>query len=177
MSQPSPVNRSSPPLPFKEFEGFSTEAEPSMCTLLESPEVITWLSILLTTRQVCGFLESRLTSRGYTLPRFQIFFYLYFFGPRSASQLAKDLLVTRGNISSFLKRLIAENLIEKIPSPKHKKRKLSQLTGLARKEFEELLPEHIKRIREVVRPLDSACLEDLRVTAKAGCKAREVAAK
>ena len=158
----------------KSSSGISKQPEPkdSMKEFLSNESVITWRAVMDAYRSVCAYLESALHENGYSCSRFQIFFLLYFKGPRSAAELAREQFVTRGNISMFLRRLVNEDLIEDFPAPGSQKRKLFRLTKKGRKEFELYFPKHVKRVESVVPTADSKSMKLLEELSVKGRKAK-----
>jgi len=124
-----------------------------MKNYLKDPHVESWRSIMGVFQSIYSTLESELMKEGLHISRFQIFFHLYFDGPLSAAQLAKSMLVTRGNISMFLKRLEKDGQISVCPSSKSMQRPLFRLTPESESTFEEIFPKHIERVRRLAPKL------------------------
>ena len=131
--------------------------------LLELSEVRSWRSLMGAYQSIYRQLERALLTENCSIPRFQILFYLYFEGPTTGVELSRKLFVTRGNISTFLRRLQADGILKK-PEEGAKKRQLLQLTDHGKKTFEDLFPRHIDRVRSLMPPLDVKTLEKLRDT-------------
>ena len=150
----------------------ATKPKPSMKAYLEINEVNSWRMLMEAYKRAYSYLDSALAKDGHSCARFQIFYYLYFDGPHSASALARKQVVTRGNISMFLKRLMAEKLVTSIAAPDSQKRKLFALSKKGREEFEKVFPKHIKRIQRVLPKANSAQLEFLSDVAEHSEKAK-----
>ena len=99
-------------------------------------------------------LEKGLMAEGCSVSRFQILFYLYFDGETAAVEIARKLVVTRGNISTFLRRMESDGLIKK-RVPKGQKRPLFSLTERGYSFFEAIFPSHIERVRRFAPKLDA----------------------
>lgn len=95
-----------------------------------------------------NYLDSKLLEEGYNCSRFQIFFLLYFEGPRTAIQLANSMQVTRGNMSMFLKRLLSEGLIFDFRNEGRPKGVHYDLSHKGRRDFEKIFPKHVERIKK-----------------------------
>ncbi len=106
-------------------------------------------------------LERALMAEGCSVSRFQILFYLYFEGDLPAVEIARKLLVTRGNITMFLRRMESDGLIKPIV-PAGQKRPLFTLTKKGAVLFERILPPHIERVRKLAPTLDQNALRQLR---------------
>ena len=107
-------------------------------------------------------LEKALLQEGSSIPRFQILFYLYFEGECSQIYISKKLFVTRGNISMFFKRLLAEKLIIISEKTIDDKRHNYRLTNKGKLYFEKLFPKHIKRVKKFMPILKSDVVKILK---------------
>lgn len=116
---------------------------------------------MITFKTVCDYLERELYKECYTLSRFQTLFFLYFEGPLTGVDLSRRLLVTRGNISTFLRRLKKDGVLTESKMPKSK-RKTYVLSQKAEKDFEEIFKKHIQRIEKLMSPLDSSVLQEFK---------------
>jgi DNA-binding MarR family transcriptional regulator len=145
-----------------EVQGFRpvgplTKRAERLAELMAAPETQTWQAILFSSRAIFACLESDLRKYGCSIARFEILIILHFEGPMKARDLVKRMGVTRGNISTFMKRLIAKKLVEftaEKTSLTHRTYKISK-DGI--KEIEFLFPIHIQRIKQLVQPLDLKC--------------------
>ncbi|MGE0632898.1 MAG: MarR family winged helix-turn-helix transcriptional regulator [Pseudobdellovibrionaceae bacterium] len=116
-------------------------------SLLMFPEVQSWRTLMAAFKSILTILEKGLVSENCSVSRFQILFYLYFEGDLAAVTIARKLVVTRGNITMFLRRLEADGLIKPIV-PKGQKRAVFTLTKKGAALFERIFPSHIKRVRQ-----------------------------
>ncbi|MDZ4662704.1 MAG: helix-turn-helix domain-containing protein [Pseudomonadota bacterium] len=132
-----------------------------MKELLEDPQVQSWRAIMGAFQSVLADLEKGLMSDGLHVSRFQIFFYLYFEAPLSAADIARKLLVTRGNISTFLKRLEKDKQIVVCPTSPSMQRPLYRLSEVAERQFEKIFPDHIKRVKKLVPVLPKSVTQSL----------------
>lgn len=138
-------------------------AKNELLALLDEPEVISWRALMRAFQTIYGQLEKALLAEDdCSISRFQILFNLYFEGPMSASKIASKLLVTRGNISMFLRRLQADGLIEEVRLASSQKRPLFGLTKKGVAMFEGLFPRHIGRVRRLMPALPESYLVTLR---------------
>ncbi|MFZ3230007.1 MAG: MarR family transcriptional regulator [Pseudobdellovibrio sp.] len=128
--------------------------------LIESDEIKSWRLLMSTFQCVYGQLEKGLAEKDVSVPRFQVLFYLYFEGRTSASALSRKLLVTRSNMSMFLKRMESDGLIN-FDFPTGQKRPEIELTARGSKFFEELFPEHAARVTQMVHPFAPQTIKDL----------------
>lgn len=106
---------------------------------------------------IFSHLERGLKLENCTMPRFQILFILYMENSMSAVDISKRLLVTRGNISMFLKRMETDGLVLQ-SFPKGKKRPVYKLTKKGKKLFEKIFPGHISRVCKIMPVLDKKTL-------------------
>ncbi len=129
-------------------------------TLLNKPEVATWRSVMHCFKTVFTYLEQGLVDDSCSVSRFEILFILYFEPKTSAVDLSRKMHVTRGNISTFLKRVENDQLVKK-SIPEGRKRPVYELTPKGRHFFEKIFPEHIKRIQEICPTLSPATIKKL----------------
>jgi MarR family 2-MHQ and catechol resistance regulon transcriptional repressor len=142
-------------------------AQPKLRALLDDPQIESWRSLMAAFQAIYTRLESALRAEeSCSIPRFQILFYLYFEGPLPASEIAKRLLVTRGNISTFLKRLESDGVIRPAHADAGQKRHRLELTPLGVKQFEQLFPRHIRRVKNLMPAFPQGCLSLLNQIAK-----------
>lgn len=128
-----------------------------MEALLDFPEIRSWRALMGAFNSIFSALEKGLMAEGCSVSRFQILFYLYFEGDTSAVQIAKKMLVTRGNISMFLRRMEKDGLIKKKAVADQKRPRYS-LTAQGRTFFEAIFPAHIERVRRRAPKLDAQTL-------------------
>lgn len=140
----------------------------SMRALLDDPQVQSWRAIMGAFQAVLVELEKGLMADGLHVSRFQILFYLYFEPPLSAAEIARKLLVTRGNISMFLRRLEKDKQIVVCPTSPSMQRPLYRLSEEAERQFEKTFPNHIKRVKKLVPALPKNILQSLQKLGKVG---------
>jgi len=111
---------------------------------------------------IYGALEnSLLKEESCSVSRFQILFFLYFNGPLSAAEIARQLFVTRGNISMFLKRVREDGLVTVSKLTRSEKRPLFCLTPKGTRFFEEVFPRHVRRVKLLAPQLDAKTIKKL----------------
>ncbi|MGE3975326.1 MAG: MarR family winged helix-turn-helix transcriptional regulator [Bdellovibrionales bacterium] len=125
------------------------------------PEVKSWRVLLKAFQTIYTHLEKGMSADGVTISRFQVLLMLYFDGPLSASDISRRLLVSRGNMSMFLRRLTSDRLVEVSDASKSKTRPLYCLTKGGAKQFEALFPRHVKRIKELMPSLPNSMIRIL----------------
>jgi len=91
--------------------------------------------------------EEALLKNGCSYSRFQLLFFLYFEGSLAPVEISKKMLVTRSNISMFLKRMIGDGLVTECPESSSVKRPCYLLTEEGNRLFERIFPEHIERVK------------------------------
>jgi DNA-binding MarR family transcriptional regulator len=128
--------------------------------LLKFPEVQSWRALMSAFQTIFSALEKGLMAEGCSVSRFQILFYLYFEGDKPAVQIARKMLVTRGNISMFLRRMEADGLVRK-KATAVQKRPVYSLTTKGRTFFEKILPPHIERVRLRAPKLNAQAIKRL----------------
>lgn len=128
--------------------------------LMEIQEVQSWRAILAAFNAIFSKLEKGLKVEGCSLPRFQILLHLYFDGNLPAVEIARKMLVTRGNISMFLRRMESDGLIRKKLPPGQNRPQYS-LSSKGQAFFEKIFPEHIQRVRLYAPVLEPRTLKQL----------------
>ncbi len=139
----------------------NTRSNEDFNEILERPEIKTWRAILETKNIVFSILESWLQKEGFTVPRFQVMFYLYFEGPTPPSVIADKMSVSRGNITAFFKRMLADKLIKTVAG-KSQARPNYALTTKGEREFEKIFPDHAERVTKLVLAMDADMIDHLK---------------
>jgi len=130
--------------------------------LLTHPKVRSWRALMTALQTIYGALEnSLLKEESCSVSRFQILFFLYFNGPLSAAEIARQLFVTRGNISMFLKRVREDGLVTVSKLTRSEKRPLFCLTPKGTRFFEEVFPRHVRRVKLLAPQLDAKTIKKL----------------
>jgi len=119
-----------------------------------------WRSLLLTVELVYAQLEKKLGEKDCTYPRFRLLFSLYFDAPLSATQLADRLHVSRGNMSTFVRRLGSDGLIYPCPLISTKGRPKYYLSPAGTRYAEELMDFHFANIKELPLKLSAGAREE-----------------
>ena len=133
-----------------------------MKSLFSHPNVRSWLSIVKGYRTIYSHLESHISQYGCSMSRFQILLYFYFKGALAPVQIARQMHVSRPNITNFLKRLVEDGLVQAIEDPEGKsKRPRYRLTREGEKYFEKIFPLHIAEIQTSVAELPESVIEVL----------------
>lgn len=135
-------------------------AQEKLRTVLQQSDIQSWRLLMETFRTVYNRLEKTLTDEGASASRFQVLFYLYFEGPKRATELSRKLLVTRGNMTMFLRRMESDRLI-KYQFEENQKRPVIHLTDKGIKFFEDLFPRHTDRVSTLVKPFSRQTRKDL----------------
>jgi len=107
-----------------------------------------------------------------SVSRFEILFLLYFEPNIPAVKLSRKMHVTRGNMSTFLKRMESDHLI-KTTLPKGRKRPVYNLTTKGQNFFEKIFPEHINRVEKICPILSPATIKKLSMTQTVGLSNRK----
>lgn len=119
-----------------------------------------WLNILRTTRSVENALREEMRlSYDQTLPRFEILAVL----ERSESglrmsALSEKLMVSNGNVTGIVERLVQDGLVERLPVPGDKRATLVRLTHKGEAVFAEMADGHERWVNDLLAavPPDTA---------------------
>lgn len=118
--------------------------------LLSSPKVRSWRSLFNAYKAVSYHFERSLIELNCTVPRFQILLHLHTTGPHTPVTLSRLLKVSRANITTFLKRLTDDELIQSTVENGSEKRPAYELTKKGVKYFEGVLPAHIQNVESIM---------------------------
>ena len=82
-----------------------------MAKVNSSEAVQSWKLIMFAYREVIGALENTLKQYDCSISKFQILYYMYFEGSQRPVDIANLISVSRPNVHTFFKRLMADKLI------------------------------------------------------------------
>lgn len=129
--------------------------------LLGSPEVRSWRALFNAFKALSTHLEKSLIELDCTVPRFQVLLHLHTTGPHTPVALSRLMMVSRANITTFLKRLSEDDLIQTTTENGSEKRPAYELTKNGVKFFEQVLPAHISNVERIVTPFPEEMIETL----------------
>jgi DNA-binding MarR family transcriptional regulator len=116
-----------------------------------------WLQILKVSRKIEGELREKMrTEFSTTLPRFDVMAALYRErdGMRM-SELSKSLMVSNGNVTGIVDRLVAEGLVVRMPVENDRRASIVRLTKAGEKDFAERALVHETWVSELFSDLSS----------------------
>ena len=122
-----------------------------------------WLRLLTCTTMIERGIRRRLRDRfGMALARFDLMAQL----DRSPSglrmgELSRRLMVTNGNVTGLIDRLVTEGLVARQPAPHDRRAHLVRLTTAGKQAFDAMIPKHQDFIAERFDGLSRAELADL----------------
>ncbi|MDZ4662703.1 MAG: MarR family winged helix-turn-helix transcriptional regulator [Pseudomonadota bacterium] len=133
--------------------------------LLGAREVESWRALMNAFQTLYRSFDEALLKDGCTYSRFQLLFFLYFEGSLAPVEISKKMLVTRSNITMFLRRMIADDLVTECPESLSIKRPCYMLTAQGKQFFENIFPNHIQRVRTSMPILPTDSIKILRTLA------------
>ena len=116
-----------------------------------------WLQILKVSRKIEGELREKMRLEfGSTLPRFDVLAALYRErdGMRM-SELSKSLMVSNGNVTGIVDRLVAEGLVVRMPVENDRRASIVKLTKAGEKDFAERALVHEGWVSDLFSDLSS----------------------
>ena len=131
----------------------------------ESPEratVGTWLRMLACTNLIEGRVRAKLREKfATTLPRFDLLAQLDAAAAESPkgltmSELSRRLMVTNGNLTGLVDRLVREGLVARNVSPPDRRAQIVSLTPAGKKALDSMVPYHAEWVRDMFGGLDDA---------------------
>ena len=139
-------------------------------------ELRLWLRLLTCTTLIEGQIRSRLrASFDMTLPRFDVMAQL----DRTPSgmtlgELSQRMMVSNGNVTGLVERLVAQGLLERRASPHDRRAQLVSLTGDGRRSFRAMARAHENWTAKIFSDLSPTDIDALmRLLAKAKASARK----
>lgn len=121
----------------------------------EQASLRTWLRLLTCTNLVERQVRARLRDRfDTTLPRFDVLAQLDAVSKDAdphltMSELSRRLMVTNGNLTSLVERLVQEGLVKRDPLPVDRRTQIVRLTASGKKAFDAMTPEHQRWIDDL----------------------------
>lgn len=128
----------------------------------EQASLRTWLRLLTCTslveREVRGRLRDRFDT---TLPRFDVLAQLDAAsreqkGDLTMSELSRRLMVTNGNLTALVERLVQEGLVKRAPAPGDRRTQFVSLTLAGRRALDSMTPEHQRWIDNLFSGLSAS---------------------
>ena len=126
-------------------------------------ELRVWLRLLTCSTLIERQVRRRLRAEfDITLPRFDLLAQLDR-APEGLTMgtLSRRLMVTNGNVTGLIDRLVAEGLVERQPAPGDRRAQLVRLTRAGKRAFDRMTPAHAAWIHELFAGLDRAALTNL----------------
>lgn len=127
------------------------------------PELRLWLRMLSCANMISADVRQRLrTSYGLTLPQFDLMAQLYR-EPEGLrlSDLSQRMMVSNGNLTGLVERLVGEGLVAREASPNDRRAFFVRLTAQGRLEFSKVAKAHEKWIRDLFAGLDETTVTNL----------------
>lgn len=121
-----------------------------------------WLQLLKASRHVENELRDRLRQQfATTLPRFDVMAMLEKSGGGlRMSTLSAQLMVSNGNVTGIIERLVKDGLVERVPIKGDRRATLVRLTPLGKADFTKMARTHRQWIDELFAPLNEFELEN-----------------
>jgi len=128
----------------------------------EQASLRTWLRLLTCTnlveREVRGRLRDKFDT---TLPRFDVLAQLDAVSKETdphltMSELSRRLMVTNGNLTALIERLVQEGLVNRAPAPGDKRTQIVRLTASGKRAFDAMTPEHQRWIDDLFGGLSAS---------------------
>lgn len=126
-------------------------------------ELRVWLRLLSCANRIEQDVRQELRSSfGMTLPRFDLLAQL----DRSPDgltmgELSRRLMVTSGNVTGLIDRLVGEGLVKRSPMPGDRRAHIVQMTPEGAAAFQEMLPNHEAVIADKLGAMQRADLQQL----------------
>ena len=122
-----------------------------------------WLRLLSCTLAIEKEVNRRFAERGMTLPRFDVLAALDRHGEMNMGALSEALLVSNGNTTQLVRKLVRDGLVEARRLPEDRRTSLVKLTGDGHQQFRKLARAHNDWIDQMVGDLNFTQRERLYV--------------
>jgi len=125
-------------------------------------ELRLWLRLLTCTNLIEAEIRRRLRVHDVTLPRFDLMAQLEK-NPAGMTlgELSSRMMVSNGNITGLVERLVEQGLIDRRPSPRDRRAQIVSLTAEGRRTFRAIARDHEGWIAEIFAGLDAADIDAL----------------
>lgn len=126
-------------------------------------DVRIWLRLLTCTNLIEGRVRRRLREEfDFTLPRFDLLAQLDRADTGlTMGELSRRLMVSNGNVTGLIDRLVGEGLVARKPSPDDRRAQMVTLTPAGRRAFDAMWPQHQRWINAMLSGLDRGEMEAL----------------
>ena len=122
-----------------------------------------WLRLLSCTMAIEKEVQRRFAEHGMTLPRFDVLATLDRHGEMTMGSLSEALLVTNGNTTQLVQKLVRDGLVEARRLPEDRRTSLVKLTDEGRQQFRRLARAHSDWIDQMLGDLNFTQRERLYV--------------
>ena len=122
-----------------------------------------WLRLLSCTMAIEKEVQRRFAERGMTLPRFDVLAALDRHGEMNMGALSQSLLVSNGNVTQLVQKLVRDGLVEMRKLPTDRRTSIVKLTDEGHDVFNRLARAHQDWIDQMVGGLDYTQRERLYV--------------
>lgn len=142
--------------------------------VVESPHQLrlrTWVQVVRTFTVVSRRISTLLSEHDVTLPQFDVLATLRYGEGVTQQELARQLLVTKGNVCGLLDRLERLRWVERRADAKDARANRLHLTAAGRRKIDVLLPAHDALVLEVLGTLTDTETRALRASLLAAEKA------
>ena len=113
-----------------------------------------WLRLLSCTMAIEKEVQRRFIERGMTLPRFDVLAALDRHGEMNMGALSEALLVSNGNVTQLVQKLVRDSLVELRKPPNDRRTSIVRLSPEGRELFAKLARAHQDWIDQMVGGLD-----------------------
>lgn len=122
-----------------------------------------WLRLLRSTRAMEGALREKLRLEFQeTMPRFDVMAALWKTGDAiSLTALSRMLMVSNGNVTGIIDRLVMDGSVERIANSKDRRTTLVKLSAAGRARFETMAAAHEQWVAELLRVYNILQTEEL----------------
>lgn len=106
--------------------------------------------------------EDDVRSHGFSITEFAVLENLYHKGPQQMAKIGEAILVTTGNVTYVVDKLVARGLVRRRPCDEDRRVIYAELTEEGQAVMARIFPQHAETIRQLMSVLDPSALQQLR---------------
>ena len=129
----------------------------------DKSSVRVWLRLLSCTMAIEKEVQRRFADKGMTLPRFDVLAALDRHGEMAMGALSQSLLVSNGNITQLVQKLVRDGLVEMRKRPGDRRSSMVSMTAEGKQQFGRLAKAHSDWIDQMLGDLNFTQRERLYV--------------
>ena len=125
-----------------------------------------WITLARCYRTFSKAIDVKVQEYGLTTPQFGVLEALYHLGPLTLGELADKRLVTGGNVTYVMDRLVDQGLVYRERSPEDRRVIQAKLTDTGHARIADVFPSYAEYVETIVSHIDEGQQQELRALLK-----------